>query len=94
VHYLAGYFDHHERALRPNVLLQVESILRAIRDGYRRYDFLPSGGHPTVETFKEGFGGVGAPFPLWERDGWAHRLLGRGRASARPPVLVEPPEDR
>ncbi len=78
VHYLAGYFDHESRALRPNVLIQVESILRAIRDGFRRYDFLPSGGHEAVETFKESFGGIRTPYPVWERKGWAHRILRRG----------------
>jgi hypothetical protein len=77
VHYLAGYFDHEQRALRPNVLIQVESIQRAIRDGYRLYDFLPSGGHRSVEEFKESFGGKRTEFRVYERSGWAHRLLRR-----------------
>jgi hypothetical protein len=82
VHYLAGYFDHASRALRPNVLIQVESILRAIQDRYRLYDFLPSGGHESVETFKEGFGGKRTPYPIFERTGPWHRLFGRGRPRA------------
>jgi hypothetical protein len=73
-HYLAGYFDREARALRPAALLQVESILRAIRDGYRWYDFLPSGGHLPVEEFKAGLGGRRAPFPVWTRRGGLHRL--------------------
>lgn len=77
VHYLAGYFDHESRSLRPNVLLQVESILRAIRDGHRWYDFLPSGGHTSVEEFKESFGGRKTDFPVYIRTGPLHRVLGR-----------------
>jgi hypothetical protein len=73
-HYLAGYFDREARALRPTALLQIESILRAIRDGYRWYDFLPSGGHASVEAFKEGLGGRRTPFPIWTRRGGLHRL--------------------
>jgi hypothetical protein len=75
-HYLAGYFDRDARALRPAALLQVESILRAIRDGYRWYDFLPSGGHASVEEFKEGLGGRRTAFPVWTRRGGLHRLRG------------------
>lgn len=84
-HYLAGYFDPATRALRPNVLIQVESILRAIRDGYQIYDFLPSGGHPSVETFKESFGGRKTPFPLYQCAGWIHRWL-RRRETCSPGV--------
>ena len=57
VHYHAGYFDHEARALRPNVLLQERIIRDAIEEGQRDYDFLPSGGNPGVEEFKESFGG-------------------------------------
>lgn len=71
-HYLAGYFDREARALRPAALLQIESILRAIRDGYRWYDFLPSGGRASVESFKEGLGGRRTPFPIWTRRGGLH----------------------
>jgi CelD/BcsL family acetyltransferase involved in cellulose biosynthesis len=74
VHYLAGFFDREERASRPAVLLQMESILRAVRDGYRWYDFLPSGGHSSVEVFKEGFGGRRVPLATWTRRGGLHRL--------------------
>jgi hypothetical protein len=73
-HYLAGYFDREARALRPAALLQIESILRAIRDGYRWYDFLPSGGHTSVEEFKASLGGQRTPFPVWTRRGGLHRL--------------------
>lgn len=80
VHYLAGYFDRDSRALRPMVLLQIESIRRAIADGYRWYDLLPSGGHRSVERFKEGFGGARATFPIFERSGWGHRWKSRMRS--------------
>jgi len=86
VHYLAGFFDREERASRPAVLLQMESILRAVRDGYRWYDFLPSGGHSSVEVFKEGFGGRRVPLATWTRRGGLHRLrpgAGRGRLPRR-----------
>lgn len=73
-HYLAGYFDREARALRPAALLQIESILRAIRDGYRWYDFLPSGGHASVEAFKESLGGRRTPYPIWTQRGGLHRL--------------------
>ena len=76
-HYLAGYFDHESRALRPNVLIQIASILRAVQDGFAWYDFLPSGGHASVEEFKESLGGVRTTFPAWIRTGPIHRLLGR-----------------
>jgi len=66
-HYLAGYSDHEARSFRPNVLLQVDSISRAITDGCVWYDFLPSGpGHDTVAQFKEGMGGVRRALPVWE----------------------------
>ncbi len=87
-HYLAGYFDHESRALRPNVLIQVDSILSAIRDEFRCYDFLPSGGHASVETFKESFGGVRREFEIQHRVGLGHRLL-RARRPVRE-VSVHP----
>lgn len=74
VHYLAGYFDPEARSLRPNVLLQIDSIRAAIAGGYRWYDFLPSGGHAPVEEFKEGYGGKRVAFPIFERRGRFHRL--------------------
>lgn len=83
VHYLAGYFDHESRVFRPNVLIQVDSILQAIRDGHAHYDFLPSGGHRSVAAFKEGFGGVETAFPLLERRGLLHRLVERTRRTRR-----------
>jgi len=79
VHYLAGYFDPEARSLRPNVLLQIESIRSAIAGGFRWYDFLPSGGIAAVEEFKEGFGGAPLPFPILERRGRLHRLAARLR---------------
>jgi len=88
-HYLAGYFDHESRALRPNVLIQIDSILQGIRDGLRWYDFLPSGGHASVVEFKEGLGGRRAPFPVWTRTGPLHRMLGGRREPRR--TLPPPP---
>jgi hypothetical protein len=80
VHYLAGYFDPEARSLRPNVLLQIESIRSAIAGGYRWYDFLPSGGIAAVEEFKEGFGGSPLSFPILQRRGRLHRLADRLRS--------------
>lgn len=81
VHYFAGYFDAEAKALRPNVLLQVDSIARAIADGFRYYDFLPSGGNAAVEQFKEGFGGKALELPVWARRSRRHRLIARLRAT-------------
>lgn len=86
-HYLAGYFDHEQRRLRANVLLQVDSIRSAVRDGLREYDFLPSGGHTGVEEFKKGLGGVARAFAITERRRGAHRLfdaLARMRSGKTP----------
>lgn len=75
-HYLAGYFDPEARSFRPNVLLQVDSISRAIEDGCAWYDFLPSGpGHESVAQFKEGMGGVRRPFPVWTSTSAARRVV-------------------
>ncbi len=73
VHYHAGYFDHDARALRPNVLIQERIVRDAIEDGFRDYDFLPSGGNPGVETFKEGFGGIRTRLPRYEYRAPLHR---------------------
>jgi len=43
-------------AARPATLLLTEVILDACRQGYRWFDFNPSGGHPGVEQFKARFG--------------------------------------
>jgi len=83
VHYLAGYFDPEARSLRPNVLLQIESIQDAIRGGARCYDFLPSGGHASVEEFKAGLGGVPTPFSLLERRGPLHAAVDRLRGAGK-----------
>jgi len=77
VHYHAGYFDHSARSLRPNVLLQERIIRDAITDGYCDYDFLPSGGNPGVESFKESFGGVRTEIDRYEYSGPLHRLRDR-----------------
>jgi hypothetical protein len=86
VHYHAGYFDHAARALRPNVVLQERIIREAIEDGFRDYDFLPSGGNRGVEEFKEGFGGVRTPVPCFVHLSAPHRILARiRRRSPNPP---------
>ena len=79
VHYFAGYFDAEAKALRPNVLLQVDSIRNAIQDGFAFYDFLPSGANESVEQFKEGLGGVRVEVPVWSRRPLGHRILARAR---------------
>ncbi len=83
VHYLAGYFEPEARALRPNVLLQIESIQHAIESGARLYDFLPSGGHASVEQFKEGLGGVRREFAVYERLSPLRRWIDRARGRRR-----------
>lgn len=45
------YFDY-----RPNNLLHTEIIREALEDGYRYYDFNPSGGYEGVVSFKSRFG--------------------------------------
>ncbi len=75
-HYLAAYFDHDARALSPLALIQVEAIRRSIHGGCLVHDFLPSGGHQSVEAFKEGLGGRRTSFPVYERTGLVHRVAG------------------
>lgn len=81
VHYHAGYFDHEARALRPNVLLQERILRDAIVDGFRCYDFLPSGGNAGVEAFKESFGGLRTPVIRYVYRTRLHRIADRIRAS-------------
>jgi hypothetical protein len=45
------YFDY-----RPNNVLHTDIIEAALEDGYRYYDFNPSGGHDGVAQFKSRFG--------------------------------------
>jgi CelD/BcsL family acetyltransferase involved in cellulose biosynthesis len=45
------YFDY-----RPNNVLHTDIISAALDDGYRYYDFNPSGGHDGVAQFKSRFG--------------------------------------
>jgi len=75
VHSLAGYFDPDASAVRPNVLLHIESIRQAIIDGFTWYDYLPSGGRRAVEEFKEGFGCNKTDVVGWQRTGLMHRLI-------------------
>jgi hypothetical protein len=90
-HYIAGYFDHAQRKLRPNVLVQNRIIRDAIHDGCRIYDMLPSAGLRNVEVFKESFGSRPVRFWKLEKTGilqrWARRLremrAGRGRETDR-----------
>ncbi len=82
-HYHAGYFDHEASPLRPNVLLQERIIRDAITDGYTAYDFLPSGGNPGVEAFKESLGGVRVPIERHLFRPPVHRLLRILRGSPR-----------
>ncbi|MBD3337237.1 MAG: GNAT family N-acetyltransferase [Candidatus Eisenbacteria bacterium] len=78
VHYVAGYFDHEARKLRPNVVVQDRIIRDAIAGGFALYDMLPSAGLRNVEVFKESFGSQPVSFWRLERRGrlqsWARRL--------------------
>jgi hypothetical protein len=92
-HYHAGYFDHEARALRPNVLLQERIIRDAIIDGFRIYDFLPSGGNSGVESFKVSFGGVRTPLVRYIYRPRVHQLVDRirtARARRRVPTQDRP----
>jgi hypothetical protein len=78
-HYIAGYFDHEARRLRPNVLVQDRIIRDAIRAGLRLYDMLPSAGLRNVEVFKESFGSRPVAFWRLERPNPLQRLARRLR---------------
>jgi hypothetical protein len=56
VMYWHGAFDAGLQHLRAAPLLHAEIMRRAIDDGYRWYDFNPSGGNVGVMTFKARFG--------------------------------------
>lgn len=55
-----------ERALhmRPAVLLMHECIRHACENGFRWFDFNPSGGHEGVKAFKRSFGTTELPCPV------------------------------
>lgn len=52
----ADYFEYY-----PNNVLQTNILKDAVQNGYRFYDFNPSGGHIGVEKFKSRFGAVQTP---------------------------------
>lgn len=79
-HYLGGYFDPEAKALHPALLLQIDAMQRAVEWGAGTYDFLPSGGHASVEEFKRRLGGERRGFRVHERRDWLRRLLDRRRA--------------
>ncbi len=56
----------------PHHLLCWETIIHAAKNGYRFYDFLPSGAYATVDIFKKGFGTT--PYPVRSYKG-THPLL-------------------
>jgi len=53
-------------ALRPNHLLMYECIKAAFEEGYKWFDFNPSGGFKGVKAFKEGFGTKALKCPVIE----------------------------
>ncbi len=56
VTYWGAAFYYHYGPYRPNNLLHIEAIKNACENGYKNYDFLPSGSIKGVEKFKESFG--------------------------------------
>ena len=56
----ADYFDY-----CPNNVLHTEIIREGLEQGYRYYDFSPSGGHEGSARFKERFGADRKRFPRW-----------------------------
>jgi hypothetical protein len=68
---LHKYFD-----LRPVNLLLYEVVHHACAEGYRWFDFNPSGGHEGVAAFKRSFGAVSLPCPIHTKTiRWDQRLL-------------------
>lgn len=51
--------------LRPAILLKYESIRHACEQGYKWFDFNPSGGHKGVTEFKKNFGTQVKFTPVW-----------------------------
>jgi lipid II:glycine glycyltransferase (peptidoglycan interpeptide bridge formation enzyme) len=63
--------------LRPVQLLLFEIIANAADNGYRWFDFNPSGGHVGVRAFKRGFGTTTLSTPWIELEGQT-RIMGWG----------------
>ena len=81
VMYWHGAFDADLQHLRAAPLLHAEIMRQAVEDGYRWYDFNPSGGNEGVLTFKDRFGTQLLPANSLESDAAVKRALARGRAA-------------
>ena len=55
-------------SMRPNIILHSEIIRFCCEQGYRYYDFNPSGGHVGVDRFKALFGAGEWPVSHWIRE--------------------------
>ena len=72
---LEDYFKYY-----PNNLLHVEIIKHACENGYKYYDFLPSGGHEGVVKFKKSFGSEKQRLKLWHFESMDYRFLCKARS--------------
>lgn len=70
----SGYFKFGTRNYLAN-----EIIKDAIQNGFKVYDFNPSGGHEGVVDFKKSMGAEKVAFKLWHLESTGYRLLYRAR---------------
>jgi Acetyltransferase (GNAT) domain len=83
VMYWHGAFDIAHQHLRAAPLLHAEIMRQAIDEGYRWYDFNPSGGDEGVLTFKSRFGTERRPVRRLVSDARFKRALHRARSALR-----------
>jgi hypothetical protein len=79
-------------------LLLVTAMRKACADGFRSFDFLPSGPLAGVARFKEGFGSSRTPYSLYWSPGMtpadARPDTGTGAARGRIRALEQPGDRR
>ncbi len=73
-----AYFDHY-----PNNVLQTVIIKDALENGYKYYDFNPSGGHQNVARFKKRFGAKQMPIRRWKYEDRKFEFLRKLRGAIR-----------
>lgn len=64
----------------PNNLLHATIIAHACENGYKHYDFLPSGGHEGVVKFKKSFGSYRQYLNVWHSESLTYRFLRTARS--------------
>ena len=65
--------------LRPINLLLSRAIASYSKQGFRFFDFNPSGGHEKVSDFKRHLGGVPVPAPLFVHRSFLTRAIFAGQ---------------